>query len=301
MKTVSQVAELTGVSIRTLRYYDEIGLLKPAEVTEAGYRLYDDTAISKLREIMFFRELEFPLETIAKIMQGCPEGEQRPFGEGPRENPEEKSREHDRKQALLHQRELLEQKRNYISGLIEWIDDVIKGGGKMDFKGFTDEDVDRIVDHALALQTEETLKGIIQKFGDLESYRSFAREMLSDDKTQANLIHIYGSKDKAVEASLANTGDMGEVERFQKQIDEVYWNFAAAKGEDNESMALEQVKNMALLYKQMFRTDNARYLLLRVADDYVHQGQLVEATDRQYGEGVTEFIGKMIKKYYGVQ
>ena len=57
MKTVKEVSELTGISIRTLRYYDEIDLLKPAKVTEAGYRLYDESSLKKLRQIMFFREL----------------------------------------------------------------------------------------------------------------------------------------------------------------------------------------------------------------------------------------------------
>ena len=61
MKTVKEVQELTGVSIRTLRYYDEIGLLKPTEVTEAGYRLYDEDSLKNLRRIMLFRELEVPL------------------------------------------------------------------------------------------------------------------------------------------------------------------------------------------------------------------------------------------------
>lgn len=59
MKTVKEVSELTGVSIRTLRYYDEIDLLKPAKVTEAGYRLYDENSLKKLRQILFFRELKF--------------------------------------------------------------------------------------------------------------------------------------------------------------------------------------------------------------------------------------------------
>ena len=59
MKTVKEVQELTGVSIRALRYYDEIGLLKPAEVTEAGYRLYDENSFKKLRRIMLFGNWKF--------------------------------------------------------------------------------------------------------------------------------------------------------------------------------------------------------------------------------------------------
>lgn len=61
MKTVKDVSDITGISIRTLRYYDEIGLLKPTKLTEPGYRLYDNKALEQLQEIMFFRELEIPL------------------------------------------------------------------------------------------------------------------------------------------------------------------------------------------------------------------------------------------------
>lgn len=68
MKTIKEVSELTGLSIRTLRYYDEIGLLKPTAFTQSGYRLYDDKAVEKLQEIMFLKELELPLTDIKKIM-----------------------------------------------------------------------------------------------------------------------------------------------------------------------------------------------------------------------------------------
>lgn len=64
MMTVNEVSKLTGVSIRALQYYDKIGLLHPAEYTEAGYRLYDDTALERLQQILLFRELEFSLKEI---------------------------------------------------------------------------------------------------------------------------------------------------------------------------------------------------------------------------------------------
>ena len=70
MKTVKDVSELTGISIRTLRYYDEINLLKPAKVTEAGYRLYDEDSLKKLRQIMFLREMDVSLSDIKVFMKG---------------------------------------------------------------------------------------------------------------------------------------------------------------------------------------------------------------------------------------
>lgn len=60
--SVHEVVKLTGITARTLHYYDEIGLLKPAKVTEAGYRMYDDMALSRLQNILLFRELAFPLK-----------------------------------------------------------------------------------------------------------------------------------------------------------------------------------------------------------------------------------------------
>ena len=64
MRTIKEVAVLSGVSVRTLQYYDEIGLLKPAKVTGAGYRLYDEESINTLQQILLFKELEFPLKDI---------------------------------------------------------------------------------------------------------------------------------------------------------------------------------------------------------------------------------------------
>ena len=68
MMTVNEVSKLTGVSIRTLQYYDTIGLLKPDGYTASDYRLYDDTALERLQQILLFKELEFPLKEIKRII-----------------------------------------------------------------------------------------------------------------------------------------------------------------------------------------------------------------------------------------
>ena len=68
MRTIHEVSQLAGVSVRTLHHYDAIGLLPPTALTEAGYRLYDDTALARLQSILLFRELEFPLKDIKRIL-----------------------------------------------------------------------------------------------------------------------------------------------------------------------------------------------------------------------------------------
>ena len=66
--TVNKLAHLAGISVRTLHYYDEIGLLKPTFVGENGYRYYGDAELIRLQQILFFRELEFSLEDIKRIV-----------------------------------------------------------------------------------------------------------------------------------------------------------------------------------------------------------------------------------------
>ncbi len=101
--TVKQVSELSGVSIRTLQYYDNIGLLTPSERTEAGYRLYEEEQLATLQEILLFRELEFPLKEIKAILE---------------------SPAHDREKALRQQVKLLTLKKERLEGLIRLADDL---------------------------------------------------------------------------------------------------------------------------------------------------------------------------------
>lgn len=116
MKTVHEVSRLAGVSIRTLQYYDKIGLLHPAEHTESGYRLYDDIALEKLQQILLFRELEFPLKDIKKIIE---------------------SSDFDWNKALEQQIELLTLKKEHIQNLIDLAREMkATGGNIMDFSAF---------------------------------------------------------------------------------------------------------------------------------------------------------------------
>ena len=97
MKTVHEVSALTGVSVRALHHYDQIGLLKPTAVSDAGYRLYDEKALVRLQCIMLFRTLEFPLKDIKAILD---------------------SPAFDRNRALDQQIALLEMRREHFDNLL---------------------------------------------------------------------------------------------------------------------------------------------------------------------------------------
>ena len=104
--SVSELAKLCQCSVRTLHYYDEIGLLRPSEVTDAGYRYYDEEAKAALLQILFYRELELPLRDIAR-MRSCSETE--------------------RRDALRAHRALLRLKRQRLDELLRAVDDTLEG------------------------------------------------------------------------------------------------------------------------------------------------------------------------------
>ena len=149
MMTVHEVSDLAGVSIRTLQYYDRIGLLPPSAVTEAGYRLYNETALETLQQILLFRELAFPLREIKAILH---------------------EPDFDRDKALSQQITLLKLKKERIEKIIALAEkQKNKGGDPMDFTAFDTETIERYAKEAKA------------QWGHTEAYREFERKKLSTE------------------------------------------------------------------------------------------------------------------------
>ena len=126
MMTVHEVSKLTGVSVRALHHYDQLGLLKPAEVTEAGYRLYDEGSLARLQSILLFRELQFPLKDIGQILD---------------------SPTFDRNKALDQQIRMLELQKEHLENLIEFAKGMKLVGVKR-MTDFTAFDTKKIDDYA---------------------------------------------------------------------------------------------------------------------------------------------------------
>ena len=143
MLTVQEVSEMTGVSVRTLHHYDAIGLLKPAEVTQAGYRLYDDGSLKRLHSILFFRELQFSLKEIKDIL------------DDPGFDPQK---------ALDQQIRLLELQRERIDRIIKQAKEMKKGDKTMGFD---------IFDHKEIEQYKQEAK---EKWGGTEAYKEAERK-----------------------------------------------------------------------------------------------------------------------------
>ena len=156
MMTVHEVSRLAGVSIRTLQYYDRIGLLRPAGYTDAGYRLYDDEQLERLQCILLFRELEFPLKDIIAIMD---------------------SPDFDRSKALEQQIELLRLKKEHIENLMNFALGIKLIGVKhMDFKAFDRSKLDEYSRQAKEL------------YGNTPEYRQMQEKMKNRSKEEDNLL-----------------------------------------------------------------------------------------------------------------
>lgn len=253
MKTVKEVSQLAGISIRILRYYDEMGLLKPTQVSEAGYRLYDDKALEQLQEV------------------------------------------------LLLQKAVLEKKRNRLNGIIELIGDVSRGVNTMSFEAFSEEDISKIVEHTLSHIKPEQLQQFTEKYGNLEAVREEMAKELKDPEIEANLIKLYGGKEKAISASLSGTVSMDEVTKYQKETDEIYRQFAEAMKAKDDAKKEDAVRRLAESNKAMWHIENTRFYLLQLAKTYGENEELIKATDQQYGEGVVRYMVDAIREHYGVE
>lgn len=120
--SISEMAELSGVSVRTLHYYDQIGLLRPCEVSaDSGYRWYGEQEAEKLQQILFYRELDFPLKEITRLLS---------------------SSTYDAQEAMRQQMELLLLKRQRLDRLLALLADNLKGERTMDFTGFSMKEVE---------------------------------------------------------------------------------------------------------------------------------------------------------------
>jgi len=185
--SVSDVSRMTGISVRTLRYYDGIGLLRPTEVTQAGYRLYNEEALRRLQIILLYRELEFPLKEISEMMSDS---------------------RFDMTSALERQIELLQKKKTHIENLITLAEGIkTLGVNKLDFSEFDVKKIDEYEEQAKSTwgttpaYKEYEVKSAgrtaednrILAVGLMEIFAEFGRQLSlqpSDNAVQANVIKL---------------------------------------------------------------------------------------------------------------
>lgn len=285
MRTISQIAKLTGVSIRTLQYYDEIGLLKPSEVTSSGYRLYDDDALERLQQILFFKEMDFKLREIKEFV------EEPGF---------------DKIEAYKKQKKLLCLKRSRLDKLIELLEKLEKGEQCMSFKEF---DLSEYIG-ALEQFKKEKTEEVIKYWGSVDKFNEFIQKVKDDQETLAPIaIKQFGSVEKYTEAMKYNLEHFqelmeqiedigGQKDDILKKNDDLHVKLTSDLTKDPTSEEIQDIMHelMELSEETSIDVDMGEGYWDMVIDIYTGEtGRKV--MDEKYGEGASEFMAKALHYY----
>lgn len=289
MRTVKQVSNLTGISVRMLHHYDKIGLLKPTKLTEAGYRLYDDEALETLQQILFFKELDFQLNEIKDIIT----------------NPH-----FDKMKALENHKKLIVLKRDRLNGLIELINNTLKGANTMSFNEFDMTEYYNVLEE---FKKENTDK-VIKMWGSIDKYDEIISKVKSEEEKFATMaIKQYGSIEKYAKALKENLNNSlmltkaEEMDRFKKdclcdnnpKLKELYKELATDLSKDISSKEIQQIvtdiTNIAKDNYEIFSGDMGDSYWHSMVQLYLVFPDWIEEVDKIYGSGASKFIGKALK------
>ena len=197
MKTVTEIAQLAHISVRTLHHYDAIGLLKPTVLTEAGYRLYDDTALERLYLILLFRELEFPLKDIQAILDAP---------------------DFDRNRILEQQVEMLKAKAAHLQNLIHLANGIkLTGVKNLKFKNWDPKKIDEYNAQA------ETLYGKTDAWQEYQQ-KSKGRSKGQEQALGEGILELFTKLGAMKEMSPESSEVQSWVQQLQSYITEHFYN-----------------------------------------------------------------------------
>lgn len=285
MKTVKEVAELSGISVRTLQYYDEIGVFKPTKLTDAGYRLYDDEALKTLQQILLFKELDFPLRDIKEIM------------EDPNYN---------KLEAFKKQKELLRVKRDRLNKLLGLLDKLEKGESCMSFKEFDLSEYIQVLEN---FKKENTVE-VIKHWGSVEEFEKFIARVREEEVQVAEMaIKQYGSVAKYTEAmkhsmehftenmeKMEQIKNSGYIEKNKALNDKLFEDVTRDPKSDEVQCILDQI--IKLGQEAEPNIDHGEHYWEMMADWYLHRESLIEAIDKIHGYGASKFMGEALQYYF---
>lgn len=271
MMTIHEVSKITGLTVRTLQYYDSIGLLSPDSRTESGYRLYDESALEKLRQIMIFRELEVPLKDIKKIMNDpC----------------------YDRKKILEQQIEMLKLKKEHIENLINLALGIkLLGVRYMDLV-YADNNR-QVLKRGDQISAQKEVKSE-QAPGACPDFSAFDKTKLDEYSKQAKKQWGDTPQFKQYAEKSKNRTDEDD-KHLAEETMEIFTQFGAMRGRDPSDDAVQaQVKKLQNFFNENFY-DCTDKLLLGLGRMYAGGGEFTESIDNAAGKGTAEFVYRAIE------
>ena len=279
MRTVKEISNITGISVRTLHYYDEIGLLEPTDKSNAGYRLYDDKALERLQQILFFREFGIPLKEIKAVM----------------ENPAL-----DRNHILKMQRRMLVAKIERMERLVAGIDDILKGDNRMDFAIFNKTEMEEMFQAMVEHMPEEIKKTAIDEFGGMEQWKEHYIKTVSSEDMQKNyqkMVECFGGKEEYL-ATVKNPISKEVAWSYQKRMDAILEKLAGRREYPTDSFEVREViGEYGFIMKQLCQMKDEKEMMLSLAQTYRNE-QIKANIDEKYGAGAAQFFLQAIETFY---
>lgn len=219
MYKVSEVSKLTGVSVRMLHHYDKIGLLVPFEKSDCKYRFYSNDDIARLYQILIFKELDFSLSNIKKILDDT---------------------NFDRKEALIEQRKMIESQKKRLENILDSIDDTLvnlRGDGIMSNKSFRAFSYEEVKKHEEKYADETK-----HKYGDSDAYKESKAKTdkytKSDwDRVMSDADSLYIKLSELMDRDVSDSEVQKIVEDWRNYISENFYN-----------CTIEIFRGLALIY-----------------------------------------------------
>ena len=288
MRTIKQVSDLTGISVRMLHYYDKIGLLKPSAITEAGYRLYDDESLGILQQILFFKELEVPLKNMREMLE---------------------SPQYDKVQALHEQKQLLSLKRDRLNELISLIERKLEGGNSMSFKEFDMSEYFNVLETFKKDHTDE----VVAYYGSEEEFDEMIQRLKSKELEVAKMaIKEFGSIEKytkSIEKNLNNLPSIMEgaqtiksnMNEYIAQIEQIMQRLTSDVSKyphsEEVQVIVKEMDDMVKEHYKILNMDMPDNYWGTIAEQYLTSPVYTKINDKKYGNGATKFIGQALAYY----
>lgn len=282
MKTVNELSKITGLSKRTIRYYDQINLLKPEVISESGYRLYGNKSLEILQQILIFRELNVPLEDIKEILD---------------------NKQLDKLQLLKSHKQLLILKRDHLNDVISLVDKIINNGDdKMSFEEFNINKIEQTMKH-----NSEFLKNYDKSLYD----EGFNEKALNSIKENPEIIKLmYGSLENYNEVLKTAPERIKNYKNIKSQMDEIDRELAKSQNKDVSSPEIQiligrldklMVEMCGIGFKQIAKTREYNKEVLKDPQKMEEHKRDLESIskvfDNEFGKGAYEFRQKAINYY----
>lgn len=273
--SVKEIAELSGVSVRTLHYYDSIDLLKPTHVNPNGYRQYTSADVEKLQKILLLKEVGLSLTDIKKVMVNRNEETQRFI--------------------LEKQQEILKIRKKRMEELISSIDSLLEGENVMVFDKFSDDEIRRAFKAMmLKLSNDEVAEYIQKNGGSMEAAKKRFKE--SFESYEGDLKYYMGETD--MEQFVKESPTKEELEKGRHTLTDLYQKLGKMVGSEIDDKVLDLIRQIHAETVLMFPVDKKDELFQEMANLYAKDEGAAQAFDSLYGIGTADYYLKCVKEFY---